>query len=101
MSIRMIPHPDKSKNGFTLIELLVVIAVIALLLAVILPALNSAKLTAKQVVCAAQMKQWALAELAYTTENNNAVTPYADVCNATNGGDALNPDTYWYNQNRP
>ena len=97
----MIPHPDKSKNGFTLIELLVVIAVIALVLAVILPALNSAKLMAKQVVCAAQMKQWALAELAYTTENNETVSPYADVCDTTNGGNALNPDTYWYNRLSP
>lgn len=63
----MILHLEKSeKTGFTLIELLVVIAVLALLIAIILPALNNAKLTAKQVVCAAQMKQWTLAELAYT-----------------------------------
>ena len=50
-------HPDNVElKGFTLIELLVVIAVLALLMAIILPTLNNAKLTAKQVVCAAQMK---------------------------------------------
>jgi len=98
----MVLHSDKlEKNGFTLIELLVVIAVIALLLAVILPALNSAKLVAKQVVCASQMKQWTLAELAYTTENNETVSPYADVRDMTNGGNALNPETYWYNRLSP
>ncbi|MCE5185486.1 MAG: type II secretion system GspH family protein [Planctomycetaceae bacterium] len=85
-------------TGFTLIELLVVIAVIALLLAVILPALNSAKLLARQVVCAAQMKQWALATSAYASENDSAIPPYADTCDLTNGGNALDSTTYWYNR---
>ena len=90
-----------NKEGFTLIELLVVIAILALLLAVMLPALNSAKLTAKQVVCAAQMKQWTLAALAYTGENDYALTPFADTCDKTNGGNALNPETYYYNRLSP
>ena len=91
-----------AKNtAFTLIELLVVIGIIALLLAIILPGLKSARLPAKQVVCASQMKQWALAELAYTAENDNIVTPYADVQDLTNGGNALNPETYWHNRLSP
>ena len=87
-------------KGFTLIELLVVIAVIALLIAVILPALNSAKLSAKQVVCAAQMKQWSLAALAYASENNDELVPYADVRDVASGN-AVNPETYWHKRLSP
>jgi len=94
-------HGKQKASGFTLIELLVVIAILALLIAIILPALNNAKLAAKQVVCAAQMKQWALATLAYTAENNETVSPYGDVCDTTNAGNALNPETYWYNRLSP
>ncbi|MHC4951216.1 MAG: prepilin-type N-terminal cleavage/methylation domain-containing protein, partial [Planctomycetota bacterium] len=95
-------HPDNVElKGFTLIELLVVIAVLALLLAIILPALNNAKLVAKQVVCAAQMKQWTLAELAYTSENDYSFTPFADTSDTTKAGNALNPETYYYNRLSP
>ncbi|MHC4951752.1 MAG: type II secretion system protein [Planctomycetota bacterium] len=92
---------EKDNNGFTLIELLVVIAVIALLLSVILPALNNAKLAAKQLVCAAQMKQWTLASLAYTAENNYELTPFADTIDTTSGQIALNFETYYYNRLSP
>ena len=43
------------KKGFTLIELLVVIAIIALLMAVILPALKSAKIQAQGTVCVSNL----------------------------------------------
>jgi len=58
-------------------------------------------LAARQVVCASQMKQWALATVAYTGENDNIVPPYADVQDMTNGGNALNPETYWHNRLSP
>ena len=86
------------KTAFTLVELLVVIAIIALLLAIVMPGLKNARLAAKQVVCTSQMKQWALACLAYTGENNNTVPPYADTRDMTNGGHALDIDTFWYNR---
>ncbi|MGH2270937.1 type II secretion system protein [Anaerohalosphaeraceae bacterium U12dextr] len=55
----------KTKKGFTLIELLVVVAVIALLMAIILPALRKAKETAKKASCKSNMHQIGLALGAY------------------------------------
>lgn len=58
------------KKGFTLIELLVVISIIALLLAILLPALRRVKESAKALVCKANLNQLGLAWHAYTVDNN-------------------------------
>lgn len=55
--------------GFTLIELLVVIAIIALLMAILMPALNQVKKQARTAVCQGQLKQWALILAMYTNDN--------------------------------
>ena len=61
----------KERKGFTLIELLVVISIIALLLAILMPALGKVKEKAKAVVCQSQVKQWGLAWTLYAVDHND------------------------------
>ena len=58
------------QKGFTLIELLVVIAIIALLLAILMPALQRVKNQAKAVACQSNLHQWAVAFGMYAGEND-------------------------------
>lgn len=59
-----------SAKGFTLIELLVVVAVIGLLIAMLLPALGSARLAAQRTLSLSNLRQIAIAEAAYVADNN-------------------------------
>ena len=70
-------HANQSlrPRGFTLIELLVVIAIIAILAALLLPALSRSKLKARQIGCANNIKQMATANFMYVNDFGKTV-PY-------------------------
>ncbi len=53
--------PKNSQSGFTLVELLIVIAVIGTLVAMLMPAINSARERGRQTVCASRMQQIGIA----------------------------------------
>jgi prepilin-type N-terminal cleavage/methylation domain-containing protein len=63
----------KDNDGFTLVELLVVIAIIALLMAVLLPALNKARRATKRVVCMSNMKQLLAAWMTYAENSDGKI----------------------------
>lgn len=61
----------RKNQGFTLIELLVVIAIIALLLAILIPALNKVKTQAQDIICKTNMHQYQIVTEMYANENRD------------------------------
>jgi len=80
------------RRGFTLIELLVVIAIIALLMSILMPALQRVKNQAQSIKCLANLKQWGLMFKFYTDDNDGLFNQ---------GWDTDSETTLWPNSLRP
>ena len=78
--------------AFTLVELLVVIGIIAVLIAILLPALNSARRQASMVQCQSNMKQVAMALMMYIDANKGKHPPAAVPGTAVSGY----PNGFWW-----
>jgi prepilin-type N-terminal cleavage/methylation domain-containing protein/prepilin-type processing-associated H-X9-DG protein len=94
--------PSTTSRGFTLIELLVVIAIIAILAALLLPALSRAKMSAQRISCMNKLRQWGIGITMYCQENDGNLPRES----AGGGGSTLNNWTQvinpanadvWYN----
>lgn len=115
-----------TKNAFTLIELLVVIAIIALLMGILMPALQRVRQQVKKIVCSNQVRQQTVALLMYAQQNEGKmplmtfgggewlwdISYFATDAIINNGGERkifhcpsnpvdTNVDTYWrYSEDR-
>jgi prepilin-type N-terminal cleavage/methylation domain-containing protein/prepilin-type processing-associated H-X9-DG protein len=69
--------PKHARRGFTLIELLVVVAIIAILAAMLLPALARAKQKGQQAACVSNSRQQTLAVFMYADDNGDILPPTA------------------------
>src|SRR6266496_2626922 len=81
----------REKGGFTLIELLVVIAIIAILAAMLLPALSKAKIKAQAIMCMDNTKQLMLAWHMYNGDNNDRIVMSYHGVQAQGGAIAADP----------
>jgi prepilin-type N-terminal cleavage/methylation domain-containing protein/prepilin-type processing-associated H-X9-DG protein len=99
--------PPKARHllAFTLIELLVVIAIIAILAALLLPALSNAKDRAKSINCLSNLRQWGIGLQVHVTDNGDMLPrdgtddagTYGVDTGATQGPGSPNDDFAWFN----
>jgi len=102
LRVRGRPRAGLHSMGFTLMELLVVIAILAILAALLLPALSRAKGMAWQTVCKSHLRQWTQAQTLYAHDNNDSIAresyePEGVTLNLWAQVRHANADDVWYN----
>ncbi|MFA9478864.1 type II secretion system protein [Phycisphaerales bacterium AB-hyl4] len=80
--------------AFTLIELLVVISIIAILIAMLLPALSQARLVAQKIQCASTLRQMGIASINYGVDSRDMIPHYARLADTPRPATSL----YWNNR---
>ncbi len=86
----------RSAGAFTLVELMIVVAIVAVLLAVMVPSLRSARAQARAVVCASNLRQLGIGLCGYANEYRGYAMPaaYTDAGTTRSG-----PPVYWWGTN--